>query len=239
MTLRPKNLKLPLALLIIAGICLSGPRFISDLAGSWLGLAHAQQVKMLDKQRADQKKLDDAKKEAERARMVEEREKRKKGDIPGEVSEEEVVAPQEVKLPQQAPAISPETFRMIAMIERKNTELKKREEELRVKEQQLNALERKISQDIQKIEDALARSQEQIGLQKDLIQENVDSLIKVYSSMKPAEAATLLEAINEDLALQIISGMKSKIAGQVLSQLDVKVAKNISEKLAGKKTESP
>ncbi|MEE9258999.1 MAG: hypothetical protein V3U37_05615 [Nitrospinaceae bacterium] len=238
MTLRPKNLKLPLALLIIAGICLSGPRFISDLAGSWLGLAHAQ-VKMLDKQRADQKKLDAAKKAAERAKKVREREERKEEGIPGEVSEEEAVAPQEVKLPQQAPAISPETFRMIEMIERKNTELKKREEELRVKEQQLNALERKISQDIQKIEDALARSQEQIGLQKDLIQENVDSLIKVYSSMKPAEAATLLEAINEDLALQIISGMKSKIAGQVLSQLDVKVAKNISEKLAGKKTESP
>ena len=78
MTLRPENLKLPLALLIIAGICLPGPRFISDLAGSWLGLAHAQ-VKMLDKQRADQDKLDAAKKEAERAQKVEEREKRKEG----------------------------------------------------------------------------------------------------------------------------------------------------------------
>ena len=59
-------------------------------------------------------------------------------------------------------------------------------------------------------------------------------MIKVYSTMKPEEAATLLEAIDENLALQIISGMKSKIAGQVLSRLDVKVAKNISEKLAGK-----
>ena len=52
--------------------------------------------------------------------------------------------------------------------------------------------------------------------------------------MKPAEAANLIGAIDEHLALQIISGMKSKIAGQVLSQLDVEVAKALTEKLAGK-----
>ena len=44
----------------------------------------------------------------------------------------------------------------------------------------------------------------------------------------------LIAAIDEDLALRIISGMKSKVAGEVLSKLDVKVAKAISEKLAGK-----
>ena len=53
--------------------------------------------------------------------------------------------------------------------------------------------------------------------------------------MKPGEAANLIEAIDDDLALKIVSGMKSKIAGKVLSQLDVKVAKRISETLAGKR----
>ena len=53
--------------------------------------------------------------------------------------------------------------------------------------------------------------------------------------MKPGEAASLIEAIDDDLALKIVSGMKSKIAGKVLSQLDVKVAKRISETLAGKR----
>ena len=65
--------------------------------------------------------------------------------------------------------------------------------------------------------------------------ENIEALIKVYSSMKPGEAASLIEAIDDDLALKIVSGMKSKIAGKVLSQLDVKVAKRISETLAGKR----
>ena len=139
-----------------------------------------------------------------------------------------------IQLPGQTPAINPETFRMIETIETKNRELKKREEELRLKEIRLKALEAKVRKDLEKIEQSISESKEQLGIQEEKSKENVAALIKVYSSMKPQEAANLVEAIDEGLALKIISGMKSKIAGQVLSQLDVKVAKRISEKMAGK-----
>ena len=141
---------------------------------------------------------------------------------------------EKVRLPAQVPAVSSETFKMIETIENKNRELKKREEELRIKEVRLEALEAKVRKDLEKIEKSISESKEQMGLQDEKTKENVAALIKVYSSMKPEEAANLVEAIDEDLALKIISGMKSKIAGQVLSKLDVKVAKRISEKLAGK-----
>lgn len=140
----------------------------------------------------------------------------------------------EIKLPEQRAVISPETFRMIEMIEKKNRELKKKEETLKNKELQLKKLELKLREDLQKINLALARSEEQLGLKDERTRQNIDSLIKVYSSMKPEEAANILEALDEDLAIKIISGMKSQTAGQVLSQLDVKIAKTISERLAGK-----
>ena len=84
----------------------------------------------------------------------------------------------------------------------------------------------------------MKESKEQFGLKQNQIKKNVDALIKVYSTMKPAEAANLIAAIDQHLALQIISGMKSKVAGQVLSQLDVNVAKTITEKMAGKLDDS-
>jgi len=142
---------------------------------------------------------------------------------------------QKVALPDPVPGISPETFRMIEMIEKKNRDLKRREAQITLKEQRLKTLEENILKDLQKIEDAIARSERQIGIQKNLIKENVAGLIKAYSAMKPQEAAKLLEVINENLAIQIISGMKSKVAGKVLSKLNVRVAKNISEKLAGRR----
>jgi flagellar motility protein MotE (MotC chaperone) len=141
---------------------------------------------------------------------------------------------EKIELPGQVPSVSPETFRMIETIENKNRELKKREEKLRIKEVRLEALEAKVRKDLEKIEKSISESKEQMGLQDEKSKENVEALIKVYSSMKPEEAANLVEAIDENLALKIVSGMKSKIAGQVLSKLDVQVAKRISEKLAGK-----
>jgi flagellar motility protein MotE (MotC chaperone) len=141
------------------------------------------------------------------------------------------------QLPTQPASVSPETLRLLEMIERKNRELKKREEELLLKEKNLEALEKKILSDLQKIEDALTRSEEMVGIRKDLIEKNVKALVKAYSNMKPVQAAALLERMDEGTAIIIISRMKSRVAGKVLGAMNTRIAKNISEKIAGKKTD--
>lgn len=219
--------KIIFVLMIAVAILLAGGSE-KDLVGNLApGMAYAQ-VKQLDE-------------ETEKAR-----EEEQKGEkIFSKLEEEKEKEKEKIRLPGQMPAVSPETFRMIETIENKNRELKKREEELRIKQTRLEALEAKVRKDLDKIEKSISESKEQMGIQDERAKKNVEALIKVYSSMKPEEAANLVEAIDEGLALQIISGMKSKIAGQVLSNLDVKVAKRISENLAGKrdkpseKTNSP
>ena len=209
--------KIIFVLMIAVAILLAGGSE-KDLVGNLApGMAYAQ-VKQLDE-------------ETEKAR-----EEEQKGEKIFFKSEEEKEKEKEkIRLPGQMPAVSPETFRMIETIENKNRELKKREEELRIKQTRLEALEAKVRKDLDKIEKNISESKKQMGIQDEKTKENVEALIKVYSSMKPEDAANLVEAIDEGLALQIISGMKSKIAGQVLSNLDVKVAKRISENLAGKR----
>ena len=142
------------------------------------------------------------------------------------------------QLPTQPASVSPETLRLLEMIERKNQELKKREKELLLKEKNLQLLEKKVLSDLQKIEEALARSEEMVGIKKDLIEKNVKALVKAYSNMKPVQAAALLEEMDEGIAIIIISRMKSRIAGKVLGAMNTKVAKGISEKIAGKKADS-
>jgi len=139
------------------------------------------------------------------------------------------------ELPPGLPALNPETLRMMEVIERKNRELKQREESMDLREKNLKSLETKIQEDLKKIEQALARSEEQVGIKRDLIEKNVNNLVKVYSTMKPDQAATLLEALDEGVAIQIISRMKSKNAGAVLGRMKTNVAKRISEKIAGKR----
>ena len=104
-----------------------------------------------------------------------------------------------------------------------------------LKEKNLEALEKKVLSDLQKIEEALARSEEMVGIRKDLIEKNVKALVKAYSNMKPVQAAALLERMDEATAIIIISRMKSRVAGKVLGVMNTRIAKNITEKIAGKK----
>jgi len=138
------------------------------------------------------------------------------------------------RLPMKPSALNPETLRLMELIEKKNRELKKREAELLLREKNLESLEQKVRADLKKIEEALIRSEEQVGIKRDLIEKNVNSLAKVYAAMKPKEAATLLESLDQGIAIQIISRMKSKVAGKILGKMNTRVAKNISESIAGK-----
>jgi len=138
------------------------------------------------------------------------------------------------KLPRKPSALNPETLRLMELIEKKNRELKKREAELLLREKNLESLEQKVRADLKKIETALIRSEEQVGIKRELIEKNVNSLVKVYSAMKPQEAATLLESLDQGIAIQIISRMKSKVAGKILGKMNIRVAKHISESIAGK-----
>jgi flagellar motility protein MotE (MotC chaperone) len=74
-----------------------------------------------------------------------------------------------------------------------------------------------------------------VGIKKDLIEKNVKALVKAYSNMKPVQAAALLERMDEGIAIIIISRMKSRVAGKVLGAMNTRIAKGISEKIAGKK----
>lgn len=162
--------------------------------------------------------------------------------VEGKAVEGEKEAPTAEEAPEEKPTLpantsplNPETLRLIEMIEKKNRNLKKREEDLLLRERNLKLLGEKVRADLDKIEEALRRSEEQVGIKRDLIEKNVKSLVKVYSAMKPAEAATLLEKMDEGIAIQILSRMKSKTAGKVMAKMNTKVARTLTEKIAGKR----
>jgi len=137
-------------------------------------------------------------------------------------------------LPKSISSTNPETLRLLEIIERKNKDLERREAELLAKEENLKTLELKIREDLQTIEEAMERSEELAGAKKGMIEKNITSLAKVYSSMKPAQAAAILDTVDESIAIQIISRMKSRNSAKILGKMNTSVAKVISERIAGK-----
>ncbi len=122
----------------------------------------------------------------------------------------------------------------ITALQQKEQEIRRREELVREKEEQLARLEKEIEQ---KVKDLLAMQKEiQVARneKQDAQNTKVRSLSKIYGTMKPKEAAKLMENLDDRLVMGIISTMTPDEAAAILSLMEVKKAAKISEALSGK-----
>ena len=104
-------------------------------------------------------------------------------------------------------------------------QLDKREEELRFVQQQV---EEKLAMltTLRKAVGALLEEKEAFE------EKRFEHLVKVYEGMKPEEAASLIERLNEDTAVKLFYRMKEKKVGQILGLVKPEMAAKLSERLA-------
>lgn len=118
-----------------------------------------------------------------------------------------------------------------AFLLQKEAELKRREDQVASKEQLLAKMEKEVEQKMKELI-AVQKEIQAYRAEKDESQNGrVRSLAKIYGSMKPKEAAKLLENLDEKLVMSVISTMSSDEAAGILSNMDVKKAAKISEAL--------
>jgi len=122
---------------------------------------------------------------------------------------------------EDAPGILSEKW---AEIREKKQELARKEEELRQLEKTLNE---KLAQE-KKIQDSIRKMLDEADVLKD---KQIKHLIDVYSNMKAKQAALVLESLEEDIAVKILSGMRGRKAGEILSYVSPKKAALLSERL--------
>lgn len=146
-------------------------------------------------------------------------------------AEAENAAPVETKV-KTRPGIS--TTESLSAFQQKEIEIRKREEQLKEKEERLGKLEKEIEQ---KVKDLLALQKEvqAVRVEKQETQNNrVRGLAKIYGTMKPKEAAKLMENLDDKLVMGIIATMTSDEAAAILALMEVKKAAKISEALSGR-----
>lgn len=120
------------------------------------------------------------------------------------------------------------------LVERKK-ELDAREEELNRMESELQVQRDEIEKRLKSLEDT--RQHISSSLKERVVEDEqkVETLVQMYSSMKPAQAAKVLESMDEDLAVEILGRMKKKSAAEVLNLMKAEKAQVFSERYAGYK----
>lgn len=118
--------------------------------------------------------------------------------------------------------------------------LVQRKEQLDAREAELGRLESELTAQREELEKKLKSMDETRTGISNMLQERstqdaekVETLVQVYSNMKPSNAAKVLETLDEDLAVEIIGRMKKKNAAEVLNLMKPEKAQSFSEKFAG------
>ncbi len=124
---------------------------------------------------------------------------------------------------------SVEERRILVSIEAEYDKLAEREAELESREMELKTLQGEVDKKLaamQELRDELLRlldrKQQEEGVR-------IGELSAIYEKMEPAKAAKLLKDLDRQLAIEILLGIKKKVAGQILDNLDTRTATALSK----------
>jgi flagellar motility protein MotE (MotC chaperone) len=109
--------------------------------------------------------------------------------------------------------------------------LRQKEEKIKARETELKELEKQVQEKLNRLEAIESSIKVDLASYKSVSGERIKHLVKIYSSMKPNAAATLMNNIDTDVAVQVFLGMKGDIAGRILSYMEPVKAAGITQKL--------
>lgn len=129
---------------------------------------------------------------------------------------------------QEAEVSSVEERRVLVELEKEKERLLAREKKLDAREIELKTLAAEVDKKIQKLKEEREFLERLLADHQEVSSQKIRELAKIYERMDPAEAAPILEALDEKLVIGILSGMKSKSAGRLLGRMDEKKAVRLS-----------
>lgn len=127
---------------------------------------------------------------------------------------------------------------MLEELTRRQAELERREQAVAAREQRLALYEKDVAEKIAQLEQVGKSLKEDLKKSAAASDEAAASLAKVYGAMKPAEAAPLLDQLDEATALRILTRMKEKQVGEILPLMTRERAIVLTRSLAGRATAS-
>lgn len=111
-------------------------------------------------------------------------------------------------------------------------ELARWERNIQIKEEVLNATEERIKKQIEQIEAMKAQVAKLLNEYNDKEDAKIRSLVKIYESMKPKDAARIFDEVEMPVLLLVIDQMSEKKAAPILAGMNPKKAKQITVELA-------
>lgn len=132
-----------------------------------------------------------------------------------------------------APTFSDSEIQILQELAERREALDIRAQEIDKRATQLKVAEDEIDKKLRQLKEYEQRLNKLISQYSEQEKENVVSLVKLYSSMKPKDAARIFNTMNLDISVAILKGMKPSSSSAILSQMDSEKAQAITAVLIG------
>ena len=124
---------------------------------------------------------------------------------------------------------SVEERRILVSIEQEYEKLEQRATDLDSRELQLKTLEVEVDKKLAAMQELRTELVKLLGRKQEEEGRRISELSKIYEKMNPTKAARLIKELDQQLAIELLIGIKKKTAGQILENLDAATATEISK----------
>lgn len=131
-----------------------------------------------------------------------------------------------------AQQFTPSEAAVLASLAERRDKLDQRQRDADLREQLLRATEKRVEERIGELKEIEARIAAYIGDEDQASEEQLASLVKMYESMKPKDAARIFERLDMGVLLTVVERMNARKMAAVLANMDPVLAQELTVELA-------
>ena len=126
---------------------------------------------------------------------------------------------------------SPAELDVLKQLSDRREQLEKRSRDLDTRESLLKVTEQRVDQKIKEMESLRLQLQAMVNQGNEAQQTQIENLVKIYETMKPDDAAKILETLDMPILLGVIQKMKPARTAPIMAKMNPEKAKDITTAL--------
>jgi flagellar motility protein MotE (MotC chaperone) len=123
---------------------------------------------------------------------------------------------------------------VLTSLAKRRTELDARSADLDMRENLIAAAEKRVDAKIATLKDLQTQLATLMGQHDTEAAKQIANLVKVYSDMKPRDAAQIFNTLSEDVLVPVANGMKPDALAPVMAQMQPEAAQRLTVRLANR-----
>jgi flagellar motility protein MotE (MotC chaperone) len=154
------------------------------------------------------------------------------------IAQNEAASPANSSDPSQT-AISAAEMDVLTSLSERRDVLDQRQRELDLRANVITAAEKRVDDKIAQLKTLQATIEKLLGQRDQKETEQLDGLVRVYSAMKPKDAARIFASLDDEVRIGVAGRMKADTMAGIMSSLPAEVAQKLTVQLASRLKMSP